>query len=94
MAIDVYDLGDAPTITAVFKNLAGAETDTTVAVTHREPDKTESSITPANTAVGTYTATTEIIDQTGTHIIKFFGTGIVVAAEEITFRIRDTDVGT
>lgn len=90
-----YDIGDAPTLTATFRDLAGDPTNpTTVTATHRQPDGTETELSPSTSSTGIYTANTATLTQSGVHTVKFFGVGALVAAEEIRFKVQHSDIGT
>ena len=89
-----YDIGDAPTVTASFYNLSDALTDPT-AVTAKmvEPDGTQTTLAGVTkSTVGVYTETLPTLDQAGTHVVKFFGTGALTAAEEVRIEVRKTRV--
>ena len=89
----VYDIGDAPVVTCTFRDLAGTLTSpTTVTAKLVEPDGTQSDLSPVEESTGVYSATVPTIDQAGTHTVKFFGAGALVAAEELSFRVRSTKV--
>jgi hypothetical protein len=91
----IYDIGDAPTVIATFKDVDGTLTDpTTVTATHRDPAGTESAITPTNDSAGVYSAVVPTVTLAGTHTVKVYGTGALVAAAETSFRVRDTSIGT
>ena len=90
----LYDIGDAPTVTATFRNIAGDLTNpTTVTAKMVEPDGTQTTLsTPSNTGTGVYTVTVPTFDQSGRHVVKFFGTGAIIAAEETPIDVRPTKV--
>lgn len=86
-----YDIGDAPTVTATFSDEDGVLTNpTTVTAKLLAPDGTQTDLTPANTGTGIYRAAVPTLTQAGTHRVKFFGTGALVAAEEVAFVVRQT----
>ena len=74
--------------TATFA-VDGVNTDTTVVVTLRAPDGTETNPTATNTATGVYEANL-LCTQNGQYTVKFVGTGDVIAVSQTTFHIRDT----
>lgn len=88
---DTFDIGDIVTVTANFRNLSDVLADpTTVTVAHLEPDGTQSVLTASKTSTGIYTATTAVLDQSGVHSVKFWGTGALVGAQEVSFPVRRT----
>jgi hypothetical protein len=88
-----YDIGDAPVVTATFRNIAGDLADpTTVTAKLREPDGTQTNLTPLKDSVGTYSVILAPFDQSGRHRVKFFGTGDLTAAEELTLNVRRTPI--
>lgn len=82
-----YDIGDAPTVTASFRNLNGELTDPTlVTVEYTLPDGTVIALDDiANPSVGVYRVTVPALTLSGEYVVKFFGTGALIAAEEIRF---------
>lgn len=91
---DQYDIGDSPTVTATFKDSAGVTTDPTeVTVRYRTPNEPTTTLTPvSNPAPGVYSVVVPPFAVAGTHRVKFFGTGALVAAEEIAIRVRGSKV--
>jgi hypothetical protein len=90
----IYDIGDAPQVTAEFRDLSDVLTNPT-AVTAKmvEPDGTTTSLTGiSNTGTGIYKVTLPTLDQSGEHVVKFFGTGTIIAAEEVRFTVRTSRV--
>ena len=90
----IYDIGDAPVVTATFRTSAGVLTNPT-AVTAKmvEPDGTQTTLSaPTNTGTGIYTVTCPTFDQSGRHVVKFFGTGVLIAAEEVAIDVKRTSV--
>lgn len=89
-----YDIGDAPQVTARFYDQDDALTDpTTVTAKLVEPDGTQSDLAGiSNPSVGVYTVSLPTIDQSGKHVVKFFGVGALVAAEEVAIEVRRTRV--
>ena len=89
-----YDIGDAPTVTATFRNLSDVLTSpTTVTVQHLQPDGTQAAVTPVTTvSAGVHSVVVPTITRSGQHVVKFFGTGALVAAEETVLNVRSTKV--
>ena len=88
----IYDVGDAPSVTGTFYDTNDVLTDpTTVTAELVEPDGTQTTIIDiTNTSTGVYAANLPTIDQVGTHIVKFFGVGNLIAAEETRIEVRYT----
>jgi len=89
-----YDIGDAPTVTATFRNLSDVLTSpTTVTVQHLQPNGVQTAITPVTTvSAGVHSVVLPTITRSGFHVVKFFGTGALVAAEEITLDVRQSTI--
>lgn len=89
-----YDIGDQPTITATFRQIGTGvlTTPNALTITVREPDGTETDYTQAdatNPSVGVWEfAMPAVLDSCGIWTVKFFGTAGVIAAEEVSFKVR------
>ncbi len=91
--MSIYDIGDAPVATATFRNIAGVLTDpTTVTVKLLSPEGTQTTITPTNPSTGVWSAQVPTFTAPGIWVVKFFGTGAVVAAEETKMQVRTTPI--
>lgn len=84
--MNTYDIGDAVVLTATF-----SVAPTTVTLTLRAPDGTES--TPAVSSTGGTSTATVVTTQAGIYRYRWEGTGAAVAAEEGAFRVRRRMVG-
>ena len=83
-----WDIGDVVTISAVFRDAAGALADpTTTTLTVMAPDGTLSTPTPVKDSTGTYHADVPVT-ASGSWAYRWLGTGAVAAAEEGTFSVR------
>lgn len=94
LVAETYDIGDMPTVTATFRQIGtGAlTTPTALTITVREPDGTETDYDQAdatNPSVGVWAFTfPDVIDSCGIWTVKFFGTAVLIAAEEVSFKVR------
>lgn len=94
-----YHIGDTLRIqtTTPFATAAGTATDpTTVTLTLREPDGTETSWTYAaaeltKAAAGDFYRDVTV-DQAGTHYWRFVGTGTVASADEGFFVVQSSPI--
>jgi hypothetical protein len=88
-----YDIGDQPIITGTFEDVDGTPTDPTdIDVIVREPDGTETSyddsdMTHVSTGVWSFQIPSAL-DSCGIWTVKFFGTAGLVAAQEVSFKVR------
>jgi len=89
-----FDIGDAPTVTATFRNLAGVLTSpSSVTAQHLRPDGTQVTLTPVTAvSAGVHSVVVPTITRSGQHFVKFFGTGSLVAAEEVSLSVRTTRI--
>lgn len=94
MTTPAHDIGDQRRLTGSFTDLIGDPANpTTVTLTIREPDGTLISKTGGeltNPTVGTFTYD-HTIAKPGRHVVRWVGTGDVVAAGENEFYARKTD---
>jgi len=92
-----YDIGDRLRVTCTFTNTAGTATDpTTVAITVREPDTTETTYTWAagqvtRSAAGVFYYEIDF-DAAGTWVVYWKATGTVVAASEKQYYVHASEV--
>ncbi len=91
---NTYDKGDKIRISATFQDANGTDMDpTTITVKHKKPDGTVitwvygTDTEVVKDAVGKYHADITL-DQSGTWLYRFEGTGSVVAAGEEVFHVR------
>jgi hypothetical protein len=90
---EIYDIGDAPSFSVTFVNAAGTPTSpTTVTAKMLEPNGALTDLSPTEDETGVFSATVPVIDQSGTHFVKFYGTGALVAAHELSFEVRRSPV--
>lgn len=92
MAI-TYDIGDAPTVTATFRDIAGTLTSpTTVTAKLLAPDGVQTNLTPASSAAGIWSVTVPTFALSGRYRVKFFGTGAITAAEEVSMFVQRSPI--
>jgi len=91
----VYDIGDRPTVTAVFTDAAGTPTDpSTVVAIVRTPAGVETTTTTpnaaiVNTATGVWTFTLPTaFDAGGNWRVRIKGTAGLIVAAETTLAVR------
>ena len=89
-----HDIGDSPTVIGTFYNLSDVLTSpTTVTAQHLQPNGVQAALTPVTTvSAGVHSVTLPTITQSGEHVVKFFGTGALVAAEETTISVRQSTI--
>ena len=88
---DPVDIGDCVKVEVVWTNAAGRVADPTDTVASlRKPDGTVASIAGGSiNHDGTGRYSTDILpDQSGEWWVRFVATGAVIAAEEVSFRVR------
>jgi hypothetical protein len=92
----IYDIGDVVELEGRFTNADGTGVDpTTVTVTLRAPDGTETTLTyntdPEVTkpSTGVYRVT-KLLTSAGRWYYRWQGTGVGAAAEFTEFRVRET----
>lgn len=73
-------------LSVTFTDVAGVPTDTTVVLTLKKPDGTESVVGTTNDSAGKYHADVTP-DQTGMYYYYFGGTGAIVAAAQGQFNV-------
>lgn len=88
-----YDIGDQPIITGTFEDVDGTPTDpTAITIIVREPDGTETGYDQSdatNPSVGVWSfQIPSALDSCGIWTVKFFGTATLVAAQEVSFKVR------
>jgi hypothetical protein len=90
--VDRYLIGNIIRISSTFTNLTGIPTNpTSVVLTIKKPDLTETTQTPTNDSAGNYHADITP-DQVGMYYYYFAGTGAIVAATQGQFSIYNKSV--
>lgn len=74
-------------VTATFRTLAGALSNTTAVATVKAPDGTASTPAVTNDSTGVYHADVTL-DQAGTWYIEWQGSGTVIAAADQAISVR------
>jgi len=90
-----YDIGDRPRVTGTFRDLDNDAPFSPSLVTAKlvTPDGVVTTLTGvAESSTGVFVVTLPTLTQPGEHIVKYFGTGTLVAAEETSFLVRRTKV--
>jgi hypothetical protein len=78
-------------ITATFRTLAGALSNTTAICTVQAPDGTLTTPSVTNDSTGVYSADVTL-DQAGTWYVEWQGSGTVVAAGDTAIAVRQSYV--
>lgn len=91
--IGPYDIGDQPVVTGTFRDVDDAlTTPPTITITVREPDGTETDYDQTdatNPSVGVWAFEMPgPLDSCGIWTVKFFGTTGLIAAQEVSFKVR------
>ena len=87
-----YDIGDRPRATVTFTSVTGTPTNpTTVTVTVQDPTGAETSPAATSDGSGVYHVDVDAT-MSGRWLVRFVGTGNVVAAVEDSFFVRVSPV--
>lgn len=87
--INEYDIGDLVRVSAAFTDVNSAASDTTVALKVLDPAGTTTTPTVVHDSTGAYHYDISV-NAMGTWYYRFEGTGVVQAASEGLFRVRDS----
>jgi hypothetical protein len=90
--VETYDVGDKPEVQVTFRDTADVLTNPgALSGLIRYPDGTEAALSaPTNNSTGIYTWAIPTLTQQGVHVVRAKGTSGLVAATEVSFKVRAT----